>query len=54
MWPEVCTGISEVTGGMDLNNLRPVDQCPKRTYPALFIQAVDDELVPIEHSEMLL
>jgi fermentation-respiration switch protein FrsA (DUF1100 family) len=52
-WPELCTGISAITNGMDLNNIKPVDYCQKHKQPVLFLQAVDDELVSLQNSEQL-
>ena len=36
---------------MDLNNLKPVEFAPKQTIPALFVHGIDDELIPMDHTE---
>ena len=51
MWPQVVMQIAQVTGGMDLNNLKPVEFAPKLKTPALFVHAIDDELIPMDHTE---
>ena len=51
MWPQVCMQVSQVTGGLDLNSLNPVLSAPQRTIPGLFLHAIDDNLIPINHTE---
>ena len=51
LWPQMVEKIAETTGGMDLNSLRPIDHCPSRSVPALFVHGVDDDLIPMDHSE---
>lgn len=51
MWPMIVKAVNEATDGMNLKTHNPVAAAPKRTVPALFIHACDDELVPMEHSE---
>ena len=43
--------IKQATGGMDLNNLKPVEFAKNCTIPALFVHACDDELIPMDHTE---
>jgi len=38
---------------MNLNSHNPVNSCPNRQYPVIFIHGVDDELVPTDHTERL-
>ena len=35
---------------MDIDKLRPIDAAPKTFQPAIFIHAIYDELINIEHS----
>ena len=56
MWPQVVEVIKQHTagmggGGMDLNNLKPVEKAFNGTCPALFLHAIDDELIAMEHTE---
>lgn len=36
--------------GLDINKLSPIVYAPKTTIPAFFVHAMNDELVPLEHS----
>ena len=36
---------------MNLEQLKPVEYAPKCTTPALFVHGVDDELIPMDHTE---
>ena len=51
MWPQVCQAVSQATGGLDLNTLNPVESAAQRTVPALFMHAIDDNLIPMSHTE---
>ena len=51
MWPQVSMQINQVTGGMNMDQLKPVDFAPKVSTPALFVHGVDDELIPMDHTE---
>lgn len=51
MFPMVDQQIKIMTGGMEIAKLRPVDHCPSHTTPALFIHAIDDQLIPMDHTE---
>ena len=51
MWPQICQQVSQVTGGLDLNTLNPVESAAQRNIPGLFIHAVDDVLIPMSHTE---
>ena len=43
--------ISQVTGGMNLEQLKPVEHAKTCTTPALFVHGIDDELIPMDHTE---
>ena len=51
LWLGICQEIKQATGGLDLTTLRPVDHCEGKTHPVLFIQSVDDKLIPKENTE---
>lgn len=51
MWPQVCMQVAQATGGLDLNTLNPVELAPQRTIPGLFLHAIDDNLIPMSHTE---
>jgi len=53
LWPQITQGIQQVTGGMDLSTLKPVEFAKNQTVPALFVHGVDDELIPMEHTERI-
>ncbi len=36
--------------GVDINKLNPISYAPKIKIPAFFIHAMDDELIPLDHS----
>ena len=50
-WPMVVQAINEKTGGLNLETLKPVDSCPSRTTAVLFLHAIDDQLIPMDHSQ---
>lgn len=50
LWPQLSMQIMQVTGGMNLSEMRPIDHCPKRMVPALFIHGIEDDLIPMDHS----
>ena len=50
MWPQVVMNIKSQTGGMDLDNLKPVESVPNVKLPALFVHGIDDELIPLYHT----
>lgn len=51
--PMIEQQVKEVTGGMEIRSLRPIDKVGSLTFPALFIHGVDDTLIPMDHSERL-
>lgn len=51
IWPMVLQTVSEATGGLDLNTLRPVDNCSFKQQPALFIHGTEDEMISLDHTE---
>jgi dipeptidyl aminopeptidase/acylaminoacyl peptidase len=38
---------------MEIKDLRPVVTVLRLTFPALFVHGIDDELIPINHTERL-
>ena len=38
---------------MEIKSLKPVNKVPNIMYPALFVHAIDDNLIPMDHSERL-
>ena len=38
---------------MSLEDLKPEANAPKLHFPALFIHGVDDELIPMDHTERI-
>lgn len=53
IFPMVDQQIKQVTGGMEIKDLRPVATVPTLTFPALFVHGIDDELIPMDHTERL-
>mmetsp|Transcript_11639 Transcript_11639/g.15780 ORF Transcript_11639/g.15780 Transcript_11639/m.15780 type:complete len:148 (-) Transcript_11639:96-539(-) len=51
LWPQVCAAVNQETGGLDLNTLNPIESAAQRTVPGLFLHAIDDELIPMSHTE---
>ena len=51
MWPQICQQVGQATGGLDLNTLNPVESATSRTIPGLFLHAIDDNLIPMSHTE---
>ena len=51
MWPQVCAQVKQATGGLELDTLNPVEAAPQRTIPGLFLHAIDDNLIPMSHTE---
>ena len=47
----ICEQVREATGGLDLNTLNPVESAPQRTIPGLFLHGIEDELIPMSHTE---
>ena len=43
----------QLTGGMKIKELKPVEYAPKLTFPALFVHGIDDDLIPMDHSERI-
>ncbi|MCQ2820538.1 MAG: alpha/beta hydrolase, partial [archaeon] len=46
----IIRGTIKKKNGMDITKLKPIEACDKPNPPALFIHALEDEMVPIEHS----
>lgn len=53
VWPQIVKAVNEATNGMNLKNHNPVAVCPNRHLPIVFVHGVDDELIPMEHTERL-
>jgi fermentation-respiration switch protein FrsA (DUF1100 family) len=53
MFPMVEQQIKMMTGGMDIRSLKPVEKVQNIMFPALFVHAIDDNLIPMDHSERL-
>jgi len=51
MWPSLCQMVNQETGGLDLNTLNPIESAAQRNIPGLFLHAINDELIPMSHSE---
>ena len=51
MWPSIVIAVNIATDGMNLKTHNPVVAAAKRTVPAVFVHACDDELVPMDHTE---
>lgn len=53
IWPQIVMAVNEATNGMNLKNHNPVAACPNRKLPIVFVHGVDDELIPMDHTERL-
>ena len=51
MWPAVCAQVKQVADNLDLDNLNPIEKAPQRTVPGLFLHAIEDNLIPMTHTE---
>jgi len=47
---KIVRGTIKKKNGLDINKLRPIDQVSKTYQPALFIHAINDELIKVDHS----
>ena len=54
LWPQVVMAVNEATNGMNLNKHNPILMAPNRTVPVCFLHGIDDDLIPMNHSEHLL
>jgi fermentation-respiration switch protein FrsA (DUF1100 family) len=53
MFPQVELMIENVIGGMKLKELNPAKTAPNLMFPALFVHGIDDELIPMDHTERI-
>ena len=51
LWPQITMQIKQATGGLSLEELKPVESAPKCKCPALFLHAIDDTLIEMKHSQ---
>lgn len=53
MWPQVVMQVNECTNGMNLNKHNPILACPNRQTPVQFVHGIDDDLIPMNHTQEL-
>ena len=48
LWPQFCTEIKGLTGGLDPSTIKILAACKRKDIPVMFVHAVDDMRVPLE------